>query len=103
MDQKNTQEHELVKSVHERLNLIEEIRFFNNAQSSEDDPESWKIALNLTHIVGSAEKIKFAMEKIPNSSLDNCLSYLTEIGVEVRHIQWHIRNMEYFGKCDFSV
>jgi hypothetical protein len=98
----NAEEFASVRSLHECFSEVEAIKILNFGRKEGEDPESWKIALNLIHILNSSDEIKMLLQTILANNLDERSNFLDEIGVEIRHIQWHIQNMEYFGKDDFS-
>lgn len=95
-------EWKFVEQISKKLSLLEEIKKLDLTARPEDDPESSKIALNLVHICNSSSKIKMLLDKITISESDRVKDILVEISTEIRHIQWHLHNMEYFGPDDFS-
>jgi hypothetical protein len=100
--EKSIEEWSFVDQVSRKLRLVEEIKSLDLTAMSDNDPESSKIALNLVHICNSSLNIKKSLDEITVSEVEKVKDILIDISTEIRHIQWHLHNMEYFGPDDFN-
>ncbi|MEX0630209.1 MAG: hypothetical protein WEE67_10715 [Chloroflexota bacterium] len=76
-----------------------------SADDRPDEPGAWNLVYNLRHIEGSCRALLDS--HLPNltgvSEKDALMLALADIGVELTHLLWHIRNLRAFGDLTDSL
>ena len=89
------QDFEQVKALAEKLGNLAQVSQFNSA----DEPQSWTLAYALRDIEGSC--LKLADVCIPRllkcESEDELLATLHDIGEELKHVIYHVKDVRYYS------
>ncbi len=93
---------EKINQLYEKLKLTPSL----NRANSHKDKEAYELAITLTDIGDSANEITSLIEEFSKKeNPDDILEKLIEIGEELRHIVYHIRNSKFYDyimQDDFS-
>jgi hypothetical protein len=84
-----------LKGLAEKLCSLQSIARFDAG----DEREGWRIAIGLDDIKVSADRIFIELLPALRGEVDEgkINDILTDIGEELRHIIYHVRDMKYFG------
>jgi hypothetical protein len=95
-------ETETVRMLQEKLKASEDLTYFEHRSLNTDEPESLRISQGLIHILESGDEIRMILDRWLKSETSTIEDDLAEIQMQIRHINWHIQNITFFGQDEFG-